>query len=255
MQLINIFPLGNICMEYQQDMHMYLTHMVEKYSLYAEVARNAPGYKILDNSVIELGGTVSIERLVGAAEHIEADEIILPDAFQDGPATLTLVSSALQYLNKRWPNRDWPFKLMAVAQGKDIEEWYDCYQALLAMPDIDVIGIPKVLAKMHPQGRPYFVNELCNLYKVDKEHHLLGVWYSMSELCEYRKPNLIRSCDTVLMGFMAKYGMFTGGVRPDGFTVDLEKDVIDYSQINGSPSFDAINVGFSKSKKCCGGIK
>ena len=234
MQLINIFPLGNICMEYTQDMHMYLTHMVEKYPQYANTARDARGYKILDNSLIELGGAVDLERVLNAAKVINADEIILPDVFQDGPATVKAVRESLQYLTDKWPNRDWPFKLMAVAQGATIEEWHTCYQELLAMPDVDVIGIPKVLAKMHPQGRPYFVNELCNLRR--KPHHLLGLWYSVSEFADYRDLNLIRSCDTVLLGFMAKYGMSSIGVRPDGFTVDLENDVIDYTQIKNDLS-------------------
>lgn len=241
MQLINIFPLGNICMEYTQDMHMYLTHMVEKYPQYANTARDARGYKILDNSLIELGGAVDLERVLNAAKVINADEIILPDVFQNGPATVKAVRESLQYLTDKWPNRDWPFKLMAVAQGATIEEWYTCYQELLAMPDVDVIGIPKVLAKMHPQGRPHFVNELCNLYR--KPHHLLGLWYSVSEFTDYRDLNLIRSCDTVLLGFMAKYGKPITGVRPDGFTVDLENDVIDYTQIKNDLSMSGIFSG------------
>lgn len=230
MRLINIFPLGNICMEYQQSMHMYLTHMVERYGIYAETALNAPGYKILDNSLIELGGTVSIERLLGAAKHINADEIILPDVFQDGPGTIESVKHSLEELYKLYPNREWPYNLMAVAQGKDEEEWYWCYEQLLRMPDINVIGVPKVLAKMHPQGRPHFVNELCDLNA--KPHHLLGVWYSLTEMLEYDHPERIRSCDTVITGYMAKYGMSAAGVRPDGFTVDLEKDVLDYTKLN-----------------------
>ena len=234
MQLINIFPLGNICMEYTQDMHMYLTHMVEKYPQYANTARDARGYKILDNSLIELGGAVDLERVLNAAKVINADEIILPDAFQDGPATVKAVRESLQYLTDKWPNRDWPFKLMAVAQGRDAKEWYECYQELLKTPDVDVIGIPKVLAKMHPQGRPYFVNEMCDLRR--KPHHLLGLWYSVSEFIDYRDLNLIRSCDTVLLGYMAKHGMSIYGVRPDGFTVDLENDVIDYTQIKNDLS-------------------
>lgn len=114
------------------------------------------------------------------------------------------------------------------------------------MPDVDVIGIPKVLAKMHPGGRPHFVNELCNLER--KPHHLLGLWYSITELQEYRDLGMIRSCDTVLLGYMAKHGMSIYGVRPDGFTVDLEKDVIDYSQISLSRSFNGRN-------KVCGGCQ
>ena len=241
MQLINIFPLGNICLEYQQNMHMFLTHMVEKYPTYAKVAQDAPGYKILDNSLIELGGAVSLERVIGAATHIGADEIILPDVFQNGPETIKAVQGALDTLHKMFPKGDWPFKLMAVAQGTDEKEWYDCYKYLLDTRGVDVIGIPKVLAKMHPQGRPHFVNELCNLPA--KPHHLLGVWYSLSELAEYNHLEWIRSCDTVILGYMAKYGMASVGTRPDGFTLDLEKDVVDYTRIKNDVTLKNIQVG------------
>ena len=229
MYLINIFPLGNICLESNQRMHMFLTHMVEKYPAYTEAARNAPGYKILDNSLIELGGAVDLERVLNAAKVINADEIILPDVFQDGPATVKAVRESLQYLTDKWTNRDWPFNLMAVAQGKDEKEWYECYQELLNMPDVDVIGVPKVLAKMHPGGRPHFVNELCNLRA--KPHHLLGMWYSMSELPEYKYPENIRSCDTVLLGYLIKHDLNFWGVRPDGYTLNLEKDVVPYTNV------------------------
>lgn len=229
MELINIYPLGNLNMHYQQDMHMFLTHLVEKYPFYAKLARDIKGYKILDNSLIELGGAVDLQRVLDAAMHIDADEIILPDVFQDGPATINAVNNALSELNDIYPNRSWPYKLMAVAQGKNAEEWYKCYKALLENPDIDVIGIPKVLAKMHPQGRPYFVNELCDLKR--KPHHLLGLWYSMREFYSYKNLEDIRSCDTVLLGYMAKYGIEAYGVRPDGFTVDLEMDILDYSKV------------------------
>lgn len=230
MKLINIFPLGNLGMHYTQNMHMFLTHLAEKYPFYAEFAKNVPGYKILDNSLIELGGAVDLGRVLVAADYIGADEIILPDVFQNGPATIDAVNQALSKLNDLYPNRSWPYKLMAVAQGKDEKEWYECYMALMKNPDIDVIGIPKVLAKMHPQGRPHFVNEHCDLQR--KQHHLLGLWYSMSELNEYKHIDWIRSCDTVLLGYMAKHGLSAAGTRPDGHTVDLEMDVINYDNYN-----------------------
>ena len=226
MKLINIFPLGNLGMHYNQDVHMFLTHLVEKYPFYAKFAKEVHGYKILDNSLIELGGSVDLQRVLNAAEDIDADEIILPDVFQDGPATIDAVNAALSLLNELYPNRNWPYKLMAVAQGKNEEEWYRCYKSLLNNPDIDVIGIPKVLAKMHPQGRPYFVNELCDLTR--KPHHLLGLWYSVTEFNSYKNIQDIRSCDSVLLGYMYKHNMDMYGVRPDGHTVDLEKDVINY---------------------------
>ena len=229
MKLIHIFPLGNLAMHHNQDMHMFLTHLVEKYPFYATFAQEVKGYKILDNSLIELGGAVDMKRVLDAAEAIGADEIILPDVFQKGPETIEAVNAALSELNDRYVNRSWPYKLMAVAHGRDEKEWYACYQALLDNPDIDVIGIPKVLAKAHPQGRSHFVNELCDLKR--KPHHLLGLWYSMTELKEYNAPQNIRSCDTVLYGYMAKHGLSGDGVRPDGFTVDLEHDVLDYNRV------------------------
>lgn len=229
MKLINIFPLGNLNGHYEQSMHMFLTHLVEKYPFYAKFAREVKGYKILDNSLIELGGAVDLQRVLDAAMHIDADEIILPDVFQNGPETIKAVEASIKELLTVYPDGKFPFKVMAVAQGKDEKEWFSCYQFLLTNPYVDVIGIPKVLAKLHPQGRPYFVNNLCDL-KI-KPHHLLGLWYSLTELNEYKNIDLIRSCDTVLSGYMAKYGLSSLGVRPDGFTVDLEMDVLNYDNI------------------------
>lgn len=230
MKVVHIFSLGNICYEYSQNMHMFLTHMVERYAPYRRVAQECSGYKILDNSLIELGGAVEIERVLDAAANIGADEIILPDVFQNGPETLKAVEKAIEKMWEIWPTGDWPYKLMAVAQGKDEEEWIQCYRKLLLKSEVDVIGIPKVLAKMVPGGRPYMVNTHCNLEA--KPHHLLGVWYSFTELKEYKRPGDIRSVDSVLMSFMAKYGLDVHeGVRPDGFTIDLEADVVDYSKV------------------------
>jgi hypothetical protein len=240
MKLINIFPLGNLGMHYTQDMHMFLTHLVEKYPFYAKFAKEVKGYKILDNSLIELGGAVDMKRVLDAAEKIGADEIILPDVFQQGPETINAVNEALSELNDRYANRKWPYKLMAVAQGRDEKEWYECYHELLNNPDIDVIGVPKVLAKAHPQGRPHFVNEHCDLKR--KPHHLLGLWYSMSEFNEYDRIDDIRSCDTVLLGYLAKHGLNRAGTRPDGHTVDLEQDVINYDNYSDMDNLRRIRI-------------
>ena len=240
MRLIHIYPLGNIGYHYAQDMHMFLTHLVEKYPFYAKMAREVPGYKILDNSLIELGGAVNLQRVLDAAAHIDADEIILPDVFQDGPATMKAVKNAIEELLEIYPDGKFPYELMAVAQGKDEKEWYECYQYLLDNPYVDVIGIPKVLAKMHPAGRPHFVNEYCELKQ--KPHHLLGLWYSMTEFNEYADIEHIRSCDTVLSGYLAKHGLNRLGTRPDGHTVDLEMDVINYDNYNKTDNMRGIRL-------------
>ena len=103
MYLINIFPIPNIEMEQKQTMHMFLTHLVESSPEYRKAAIEAPGYKILDNSLIELGGAVDLKRILEAAEVIHADEIILPDVFQKGPETLEVVAQSIEYLKNAYP--------------------------------------------------------------------------------------------------------------------------------------------------------
>ena len=233
MYLINIFPIPNIEMEQKQTMHMFLTHLVESSPEYRKAAIEAPGYKILDNSLIELGGAVDLKRVLEAAKVIHADEIILPDVFQKGPETLEVVAQSIEYLKNAYPY-GCPYKVMAVAQGRDEKEWYECYRELLNMSGVDVVGIPKILAKMHPCGRPHFVKELCDLRA--KPHHLLGLWYSFSEFSAYPQEVLdkIRSCDTCHLSYLAKHGLNIMDVRPDGFTVDLVNDKVDYSKIDPS---------------------
>ena len=160
MKLINIFPLNNMVMEYSQYTHMFLTHMVEKYPLYEKIARECSGYKILDNSLIELGGSVDISRVIDVAERIGANEIILPDVFRSSHETLKTVESALKVIKEKYSEKR--FTLMAVAQGDSVESWNECYKELLLNPEIDVIGVPKVY-------NPILNEKLYGLTKVKME--------------------------------------------------------------------------------------
>ena len=227
MQLINIVPVKNMVFIKEQPMGMFLTHLVERYEEYREFARNFKGYKILDNSLIELGGSVSLQRVVEAAVAIQADEIILPDVFRDGYATYDAVTKSLQQMKELSQRLSKPVKLMAVCQGKDMNEFVACFEALNKLEEIDVIGIPKVCAKMSTQGRPWF-EWLWNSPKCAKQIHLLGLWYSFEELSRYQNLDRIRSMDTCLPSFFAVHDLPWDAVRPDGFTVNLEGDFMTY---------------------------
>ena len=64
MQIIDIVPIHYLHLVQNQPMAMFLTHLVENSPEYAKFARNYTGYKILDNSLIELGEAVDIERVL-----------------------------------------------------------------------------------------------------------------------------------------------------------------------------------------------
>lgn len=220
--IAHIVPVKNLDFYTPEEggYEMYLTHLVEKYSeKFQEHAKRSKAYKILDNSLIELGSAVDFQRVLDAAEVIGADEVILPDVFRNCVLTLQAVDKALGF---KIPSH---LKLMAVCQGEDINNFDHCFYVLNAIPEIDVIGIPKVCAKMHPGGRPSFEQLWFNS---SKEIHLLGLWYSFMEYTQYLYPDRIRSTDTCQAAFLTKHRLDIMSIRPDGFTVDLENDNISH---------------------------
>lgn len=225
MYLIHIAPM-NCTRELHSHglprMAMCLTHLVERNDEYRKFYARFPGYKILDNSLIELGGAVELPRVLSAAQEINAQEIILPDKFLDCQGTLEAVRESIQQLKDL--GELGKYKLMAVTHGTTVEEWVHCFKELEAIEEIDVIGIPKVTAKLQPGGRPALESIWRNSHK---QIHLLGLWYAFGELDSYLAPDSIRSVDTCQAAFLAKYHMDTWSVRPDGFTIDLEDTSID----------------------------
>ena len=202
---------------------MFLTHLALKHPQYLTLAKNYKGYKILDNSLIENDGrALDIAKVINVAQEINADEIILPDVFHEGPATIRAVEDALTEVGRV----GYKGKLMAVVHGKDTQEWFDTLAHLNNIEEIDVLGIPKVTSKMHAAGRPFFVNNILT----KKEIHLLGLWYSFSEILDYDCENKIRSMDTCQLSYLTKHSMNAYATRPDGYTVDLDNDSIDELQ-------------------------
>lgn len=219
MYLIDIVPVSNLHMVKHDPAQMFLTHLVLKNKEYAEYAKNYQGFKILDNSLIENAGkSLNIYDVLEAAEIIGAHEIILPDKYMDGPGTIESTFNALDIC------KNYPYDLMAVVHGKDVNEWVETFNILDNEPRITTLGIPKVCSKMSPSGRPFFEQFWQNS---TKKIHLLGLWYSYTELLEYENINKIRSMDTCLASYFAKNNGTALSVRPDGFTIDLDNDVVD----------------------------
>lgn len=233
MQIAHIYPVSNRHYMQGQNYNMLLTHLAlenPKYKHFGE-SLSKTSYTILDNSLIELKGkALGIETVCDMAEAMNVDEIILPDVFRDKDKTISAYKDALNYLLNRYEHKRIPFRLMAVAQGSTVEEFEECFNYFNECAMIDTIGIPKVCTKLHPQGRPYFEHLWL---KSSKDIHLLGLWYSFTELKEYKRPDLIRSVDTCQKTFLIQNGKRWDSVRPDGFTVDLECDSISTNKLKG----------------------
>ena len=147
-------------------------------------------YKMLDNGTYEAGEPMRIENLFILARQMCADEIVLPDKLQNMKQTIKLTIGAL-FHNK--PKR---LKYAAVPQGKDPQEFLECYKLFAKRDEIDVLCFPVWLQKFF-NVRPMVVNYLVKKKLLaQKQHHLIGL-DTIGELYCYT-PGLIRSVDTSL---------------------------------------------------------
>ncbi len=217
MKLASIVPMNNVERTFDGDFAMLLTHL----SNYYPTEHSKSCYVIMDNSLIELKEAASIEATYKAASRCKADELILPDVFRDKEKTLVSVEEGLEWLSKK--NLIDDFNLMAVCQGSTVEEFSHCFEILETFDEITCIGIPKVTETIHPNGRPGFepLWENCK-----KDIHLLGCWTTLSELKEYKHPEIIRSCDTCIPALLSRDGIQDVWARRPAKTIDLENDFI-----------------------------
>lgn len=225
MKICNIVPLKYSYLMYQQDYVMLLCHLSKENVKYAEEANFSQNYKIMDNSIIELGEAFNLDDLIIEARKCKANEIILPDVFQNGESTLSLVKDSINYLKDN--NILGEFKLQAVCHGKTIDEFKSSFKALNMIKEIDVIGIPKVLTKT-------FGNR-CSLYDIfkntNKEIHLLGCWDSFDELNILPKEafSKIRSLDTCLIALLSQNGDDVFNTKRPQKTIDFNKTRVNIS--------------------------
>ena len=229
MHICHILPVKNVvnlqpCSPLLGQYSMCLTHLVNSYPEYANTYKRLSENKhtkiILDNSLIENDGrALDIYKVLNAAKAVNAYEIILPDVFLSRDGTLKAVEDALPKVENSG------YKLMAVAHGRTATEFVDCFTELSHIREIDTIGIPKIMTKILAGGRPSLESIWAHS---NKDIHLLGVYYSFTELKEFTRPHRIRSVDSCQLAWIANTHRSIEATRPGGFTMDLEKDYVSY---------------------------
>lgn len=217
MKLASILPMCVAPHTFDGDYAMMLTHLASNYK-----SDNNRCYRILDNSLIELGKAVTLQLLLDAAEETNAHEIILPDEFRDGPVTLGRVKNTIGQLKRK--KAIGQYRLMAVCHGATLAEFEKTFHALEAIPEVHCIGIPKVASTLSQYGRPgleYIWQGSC------KNIHLLGCATSLSELREYTDPAAIRSCDTCIPFILARDGCNNAWANRPDRSIDFYGDKFD----------------------------
>ena len=81
MQLVSICPKGRYNLMYNQPIAMLLSHLAEDEEYVNEAISHPEVYKIVDNSIVELGESVTLDTILNAAEKTHINEIIIEEKY------------------------------------------------------------------------------------------------------------------------------------------------------------------------------
>lgn len=193
--ILNRFAVG-------RPFHLALAHQIltdQDYSNFYREESKRGSYVIVDNSLFENGHvSLTLSEVMGAAIRVQAQEVVLPDVFKDGPATYESTKKSLQAARNLYHGQ---FRYAAVAQGSTPIEFLECFTRLLSMDHIYCVQVPKVMDTIWPGGRAalmHYLNHYYPMTSVGKPVHLLGIWTDPIELVVCHNIPWIRSVDTAL---------------------------------------------------------
>jgi len=180
--------------------HLVLSYLARDDREYADFYRERSkqgDYIIIDTGVIELGTPLTIQEQTPIAERLGASEVICANFPLDKDKTIITTNNELSKLP-----RNFPFKVLAVVQGKSFRDLIQCYKELIKFKRIDTIGFSTTMSiwMKPPIDRFMFTTYLMQNGLLDrsKEYHLLGTTNDPSEIRRQSKYNWIRGVDSRL---------------------------------------------------------
>jgi hypothetical protein len=211
MKICHIVPVNYVRMCTQNStMHLLIAPEVLKNKQYEEVYREKSfrnDFIIMDNGAFEYGNAFPLDDVIKATELVWAKELVLPDCYLDGAITIQRVKEALNELSNNTSSIIQSLSLMAVPQGKTIDEYEKCFLELLQMNEVDTIGfsygaineafrawgIPKSLLRIAVIS---YLNKHFNFSKYNKQFHCLGIGGHPIEIKYLKRFEFIRSADS-----------------------------------------------------------
>lgn len=180
--------------KYSTDFHLVLTQYYLKSHQYRDfcLRRSAMGdFIVLDNGAAELKAAVEGLDMMDVVEELLPDIVVAPDIIYDRDRTIDRTEAFLK--EYKYGLGILGVMVMAVPQGADSEEWYECYTLFNADSRVDWLGISMFYT-------PKFNKRLEVLERiaptVRKPCHLLGLWDNPYDLLEERKFDFVHSVDT-----------------------------------------------------------
>lgn len=174
---------------------------------------------LLDNGMWENGGVpLPAEEMIELCREILPTEVYGPDFIYDPDKTMEEVTRfAIKLRQTKLKCCGEPIRVIGCVQGKNLEEWLACYEAMLDSEWVDVIAIPVLeLEDFGEDSDPKFrwgltrlrlVRAIKEKYGFTKTIHLTGIDFPF-ELAhpDYQHP-LVRSHDSKTATVHGKFGI------------------------------------------------
>jgi len=159
-----------------------IIHSEENRVAYAKLFkdRKYPSHVHLDNSVIELGDSVSMETLWDAADVVNANTIVIPDVLQKSQETVDSTVKGYEDFqliqNSRGINPEYPRNFMVIPQGESFKQWLWCLDQIaskIGASNIPWVGIPRNITRRIDTTRRNAI-EAAQLILPTANIHLMG---------------------------------------------------------------------------------
>lgn len=226
-QVATIVPSKLLHLTEDEMYHMSLAQLIgvdEHYTDFYRRQKALGKFVLMDNGAAE-GEQPTAEELIPKIKLLQPTEVILPDTIFNCEDTLRKAKVALAVFKAEFADEEgkMPFRIMAVPQGEDFVSWMECARNLLAMEEIDSLGISKFMtSKMGPEARYLGVQAIRSMEEEfdNKKHdiHLLGCWATATEIGEIQQDFDIRGCDSAIAYVYARAGLHYDPMspRPEG---------------------------------------
>lgn len=169
----------------------------------------------------------TLDETLRRAELIGANEIQFPEKFWNGKGTIELVLSWIKSMDKKIRKK---YAWHAVLQGKDQQDYMDCFNELERLEEVHIIGIPKIVTP-HCFTATCGTNDLVTtrifvvaqlIPKTNKCFHLAGLENPREVISQCKWGKHVRSVDSSFPVIHAIHGIC---YSPDiyNFSVDFPR--------------------------------
>ena len=125
----------------QSDFNLVLSHLLDRHysNDYERAIMDTELSSIIDNGLFENGRPEGIDEVITKGLRIQATHFFAPDYLYDQEQTLRALNDTIHVWRQR--RADKHIKIAVVVQGKTEEEWFEMYDKLQEMNDVDLIGL------------------------------------------------------------------------------------------------------------------